>query len=243
MKYVIFLLIFVISTDVARRANEAYEKGDYAAAEQAYLEAIRETPDDARLYFNLGNSLAQQGKFDEAVTAFEKFKDMSDSPEDRSKADYNIGNIFGNQEKWDKAAEQFRQSLRQNPEDPEAKYNYELANRLLQKQEQQQQEQQQQQDQNQQNQDDNSEGEQQQSDQQQQEGDQNQQDQQQNQQNESQDQQGGEQQQQERQQAQSDMTEEEADRILNALDNKEKDLLKNYHKNKVPSNTRHAKNW
>lgn len=238
MKYVIFLLIFVISTDVARRANEAYEKGDYAAAEQAYLEAIRETPDDARLYFNLGNSLAQQGKFDEAVTAFEKFKDMSDSPEDRSKADYNIGNIFGNQEKWDKAAEQFRQSLRQNPEDPEAKYNYELANRLLQKQEQQQQ-----QDQNQQNQDDNSEGEQQQSDQQQQEGDQNQQDQQQNQQNESQDQQGGEQQQQERQQAQSDMTEEEADRILNALDNKEKDLLKNYHKNKVPSNTRHAKNW
>lgn len=241
MKYVIFLLIFVISTDVARRANEAYEKGDYAVAEQAYLEAIRETPDDARLYFNLGNSLAQQGKFDEAVTAFEKFKDMSDSPEDRSKADYNIGNIFGNQEKWDKAAEQFRQSLRQNPEDPEAKYNYELANRLLQKQE--QQEQQQQQDQNQQNQDDNSEGEQQQSDQQQQEGDQNQQDQQQNQQNESQDQQGGEQQQQERQQAQSDMTEEEADRILNALDNKEKDLLKNYHKNKVPSNTRHAKNW
>lgn len=241
MKYVIFLLIFVISTDVARRANEAYEKGDYAVAEQAYLEAIRETPDDARLYFNLGNSLAQQGKFDEAVTAFEKFKDMSDSPEDRSKADYNIGNIFGNQEKWDKAAEQFRQSLRQNPEDPEAKYNYELANRLLQKQE--QQEQQQQQDQNQQNQDDNSEGEQQQSDQQQQEGDQNQQDQQQNQQNVSQDQQGGEQQQQERQQAQSDMTEEEADRILNALDNKEKDLLKNYHKNKVPSNTRHAKNW
>lgn len=241
MKYVIFLLIFVISTDVARRANEAYEKGDYAVAEQAYLEAIRETPDDARLYFNLGNSLAQQGKFDEAVTAFEKFKDMSDSPEDRSKADYNIGNIFGNQEKWDKAAEQFRQSLRQNPEDSEAKYNYELANRLLQKQE--QQEQQQQQDQNQQNQDDNSEGEQQQSDQQQQEGDQNQQDQQQNQQNESQDQQGGEQQQQERQQAQSDMTEEEADRILNALDNKEKDLLKNYHKNKVPSNTRHAKNW
>jgi Ca-activated chloride channel family protein len=240
MKYVIFLLIFVISTDVARRANEAYEKGDYAVAEQAYLEAIRETPDDARLYFNLGNSLAQQGKFDEAVTAFEKFKDMSDSPEDRSKADYNIGNIFGNQEKWDKAAEQFRQSLRQNPTDPEAKYNYELANRLLQEQEQ---EQQQQQDQDQQNQDENSEGEQQQSDQQQQEGDQDQQDQQQNQQNESQDQQGDEQQQQERQQAQSEMTEEEADRILNALDNKEKDLLKNYHKNKVPSNTRHAKNW
>ncbi|HAC16033.1 MAG TPA: hypothetical protein DCE78_08840 [Bacteroidetes bacterium] len=238
MKYLIFLLIFVMSTDGARRANEAYEKGDYAGAEQAYLEAIKETPDDARLYFNLGNALAQQGKFDEAVTAFEKFKGMSDSPEDRSKADYNIGNIYGNQEKWDRAADQFRQSLRQNPTDPEAKYNYELANRLLQEQQQQQQ-----QDQDQQNQDENSEGEQQQSDQQQQEGDQDEQDQQQNQQNESQDQQGGDQQQQERQQAQSDMTEEEADRILNALDNKEKDLLKNYHKNKVPSNIRHAKNW
>lgn len=242
MKYLIFLLIFVMSTDGARRANEAYEKGDYAGAEKAYLEALKETPDDARLYFNLGNALAQQGKFDEAVSAFEKFKDMSDNPEDRSKADYNIGNIFGNQEKWDRAAEQFRQSLRQNPTDNEAKYNYELANRLLQEQQQQQQ----QQDQNQQDQDENSEGEQQQSDQQQQQQgdqDQNQQDQQQNQQNENQEQQGGEQQQQERQQAQSEMTEEEADRILNALDNKEKDLLKNYHKNKVPSNTRHAKNW
>lgn len=240
MKFLLILMIFVMVTDGARRANEAYEKGDFAAAEQAYLEAIRENPDDARLYFNLGNALARQGKFDEAVTAYERFKERSDNPDDRARADYNIGNIFGSQEKWDRAANQFRESLRNNPDDAEAKYNFELANRLLQEQ---QQNQESSPDQQNQDQGDDQQDQQQQQQQGNEDGKQDQQDSEQDQQQNQEQQQQGSQEQQQRPQPQTDMTRDEANRILNALDNKEQDLLKNYHKNQVPSTTRHAKNW
>ena len=38
-----------------------------------------------------------------------------------------------------------------------------------------------------------------------------------------------------------EMTREDAERLLNALNNKEEDLLKDFHKNQVPQNQRHAK--
>jgi len=234
MKFLIIILMLTMVTDGARKANEAYEKGDFAGAEQAYLEALRQNPDDARLYFNLGNALAKQGKFDEAISAYERFKDMSRDPQSNALADFNIGNIYGNQEKWDRAKEQFRSALRQNPRDDDAKYNYELSNRI-----QQEQEQNQQQDSDQQ--EDGQEGEQQQNAQ----PDQGENDQQ-NQQQQSQNQQDDPSQnnsQQESSPRKIEMSQEEADQILNALENKEKDLLKDFHKNKVPSNTRHAKNW
>lgn len=238
MKFLIFILMLTIVTDGARKGNDAYEKGDYAGAEQAYLEALRQNPDDARIYFNLGNALAKQGKFDEAISAYERFKDMSPDPQDKAMADFNIGNIYGNQEKWDRAKEQFRNALRQNPYDEDAKYNYELSNRIQQEQEQNpQQNQQQDSDQRQ----DGEDGQPQQNSQ----PDDNQSNQQ-NQQQEPQNRDGEQQQEssgQESQPQQVEMSKEEADRILNALENKEKDLLKEFHKNKVPSTTRHAKNW
>ena len=40
-----------------------------------------------------------------------------------------------------------------------------------------------------------------------------------------------------------EMTREDAERLLNALNNKEEDLLKDFHKNQVPQNQRHAKDW
>ena len=236
MKYLILIALLLASNDDARRANEAYQKGEYAAAEQAYRQAIQQDPDDARLYFNLGSALAQQGKFDEAVSAYEQFKERTNDPVERSKADYNIGNIFGNQEKWDRASQQYRQSLRQNPSDPEAKHNFELANRMLQ----QQQQNQQQNDQNKDDRDPDQNGDQQQS--QPEQGDQDQQDQQQQEQQEQQ-QPGDKPDQQPQPRNPNEMTKEEADRILNALDNKEQDLLKDYHKNKIPSAKRNVKNW
>ncbi len=241
MNILLLIALLFVTNDDARRANEAYQRGDFAAAEQAYLKAIEQNPSDARLYFNLGNALAQQKKFDEAAAAFERFKDQTNDPVERAKADYNLGNIYGNQKKWDRAAEQYRQALRQNPDDPEAKYNFEYSNRMLQEQQQQQQQQNQNQKQDQQNQD--QQGEQQQSKPEQ--GDDEQQNGQEQQEQQQQESSGSDSQQQQQQPPRNpnEMTKEEADRILNALDNKEQDLLKDYHKNKIPSKKRNVKNW
>ncbi len=222
----LFLLMFAVSTDGARKANEAYEKGDYVNAEAGYREALLVTPDDARLYFNLGNALTRQGKFDEAVTAYEQFKSMTSNPRERAAADYNIGNIHGAKEEWAKAAERYRESLRSNPDDAQAQYNYELARRRLTQPPPPPQQQQGDQEKNEQEQD--------QQQQQQQDGQQ-QQDQ------------NGESQQSDPQSSpeasEGQMSQREAEQILNALENKEKELLKEYQKKQIPPRTRHAKDW
>lgn len=125
-----------VQADRGRQANEAYEAGDYARAETLYREAIEENPADARLRFNLGNALAAQARFDEAIDAFEQFKRFATDPQSIAMAEYNIGTLLGRQQQWDEAAERFRTSLRENPTDSDAVHNFEYAMRMLQEEDQ-----------------------------------------------------------------------------------------------------------
>lgn len=242
VSFAVFLIVFA-SPDRAREANRAYDRGDYETAEQIYRELLSDDPGNTRVLFNLGNTFAKQQKFDEAIEAFERFKRMTDSPQERSIADYNIGNLHTDKEQWNEAIEQYRKALRQNPDDDDARFNYELARRMQQEQEQQQQQQQQQQqgdgDSSQQ---DQSQQEQQQQQQQQQDDSDSQDQQQQDQ------QQGGQGDQQSNEQhrpqdMEGQLSPEEAERMLNALESKEKDLLKEHLKQQVPPPPQNVKDW
>ena len=54
--------------------------------------------------------------------------------EERAEAFYNLGNAQFKQQKYKEALESYKNSLRMNPADQEAKYNYAYTKRLLQKQ-------------------------------------------------------------------------------------------------------------
>jgi Ca-activated chloride channel homolog len=238
--FAVFLIVFV-SPDRAREANRAYERGDYETAEHIYRELLSEDPGNTRVLFNLGNTFAKQQKFDEAIEAFERFKRMTDSPQERSIADYNIGNLHSEREQWNEAIEQYRKALRQNPADDDARYNYELARRMQQEQPQQQQQQQQQQGDGESSQQDQSQQEQQQRQQDQDDSDSQDQQQPDQQQGGQGDQQRNEQQR--PQEMDGQLSPEEAERMLNALESKEKDLLKEHLKQQVPPSQQNAKDW
>lgn len=127
----LFLLLTAAVPDRARQANEAFENRDFETAERLFREAINENPNDARLYFNHGTTLAIMGRQDEAVEAFERFRMIERNPAKRAMADYNIGNIFADSDEWEMAAELFRMALLQNPEDEDAIHNFEFAMRQL----------------------------------------------------------------------------------------------------------------
>lgn len=148
--FLITLFSFLVSASAvndARKANEAYRNGDYETAVNLYQSAISQNPDDARLYYNLGNALSRLGMADEAREAYEQFKNLADDPASQSLADYNTGTMLSEAEQFDEAMEYFRNSLRKNPDDDDARYNFEMAKRKLQQQQQEQQQQQQEQDQ------------------------------------------------------------------------------------------------
>lgn len=130
----IFALLFLLGSSVpdrARQANEAFQNRDFETAERLFREAINDNPNDARLYFNHATTLTLMGRNEEAVEVFERFRMVERNPELRAMADYNIGNIFAEAEHWEMAAELYRVALLQNPDDEDAIHNFEFAMRQL----------------------------------------------------------------------------------------------------------------
>lgn len=124
--YISIVFLFVASGD-GRKGNAAYEEGNYALADSLYRLALVEEPENSKLYFNLGNSLAKQGKVEEAIEAYLNSQEFADNKIDRALAQYNIGTLLAENENWKPATHHFKNALKLNPLDVEAKHNYELA--------------------------------------------------------------------------------------------------------------------
>lgn len=205
-----------------KSGNEAYEKTKFADAEAEYKKALELDPKSLEAQFNLGNAYYKQQRFDEAQRSYGTTIAASQSPGGRSMAYYNLGNALFRSNKLHESIEAYKQALRLNPADDDARYNYQLAKDRLKQQNQQQQSGQNKQ----QNQQQDKKDQQQQNSNQQRD----QKDQQQQPQPEQSKQDKLNQQQSQAQQQKTQMPKEQADRILEALRNNEKDLQKQLRK-------------
>ena len=141
------------------QAKMAAAQKSFTEAEVRYNKAIK-TKDEKYLEaeFNLGDALFKQGRYDDARQKFESIiEDPKTPPAIKGYAHFNIGNAHlqefaqdpqENKDKIDESIESYKQALRMNPKDANARFNLEFARNLKQKQQQQQQQQQQDQDQN-----------------------------------------------------------------------------------------------
>ena len=141
------------------QAKMAAAQKSFTEAEVRYKKAIK-TKDEKYLEaeFNLGDALFKQGRYDDARQKFESIiEDPKTPPTIKGYAHFNIGNAYlqefaqdpkENKDKIDESIESYKQALRMNPKDANARFNLEFARNLKQKQQQQQQQQQQDQDQN-----------------------------------------------------------------------------------------------
>jgi len=255
MRILAFILLITIfpATAVAqnprkfvREGNREYNKGMYDQSEIEYRRAIDAKSDNAKAVFNLGDALYRKEKYEEAGKEFSRHKEMSEGEESLAAADYNRGNALLKAGKIEESIEAYKSSLIANPGNHEAKYNLAYAQDLLQQQQQQQQQQkdnqdnQQQDDKKDQNNNDQEQEQEQDQDKQKQDQDQDQKD---NQQQQNQDQQ--EDNQQKNQDAsQPKMTREDAERLLQALANEEKEVQEKVKKEKAAAaRVRVLKNW
>ena len=211
-----------------RSGNSLYEQGRYSEAEVDYKKALEANPASEVATYNLALSLLNQaGKSDN--------KNDKNSPENQaaqmlsnlaattsnqglaSKAYYNLGNIAFKNEQYDQSIEMYKNCLRRNPDDDDARDNLRLAQKKKQQQEQQQNQQQQ--------------DKQEQKEQQQQKNNENQQ-----QQDKSKDQQQQQQQQQQNQQQnqqQQGMSQENIDQILKAMQDAEQNTQQRVNEEKA----------
>lgn len=203
-----------------RKGNRAFDKGEFDAAEVEYQRSLERNRQNSVAEFNLGGAIYQQENFEESAAIFDQLSRQNLPEDKRAQSFHNLGNALIGVQQFEQAIEAYKNALRINPEDVDTKYNLLYAQQMLQQQEQSEQ---QQQDQNQ-------------DDQQQQDNQQQQQDQAQDQQQDDQQQQDqqadqqGQQQQQDasQQQAQTQprqISREDAERMLQALQDRERQTL------------------
>lgn len=116
-----------------RAGDKAFKRGDFAQAELEYRRASETDPNFKSLY-NLGVSLAEQGRSEEAAEHFERAKRYADEQDEVVDASYNAGNAHFQQEDLKASVQQYVDALRANPDDVEAKQNLAEAIRMIRRQ-------------------------------------------------------------------------------------------------------------
>lgn len=126
-----------------RQGNSKYSDEKFSDSEILYRKAIDSDKLSGDAIFNLGDALYKQNKFEEAGKQF--MDNAQKTKVDDKKADsyYNLGNSLLKADKLKESISAYKNSLKLNPDNPEAKYNLAYAQDLLRMQEQQQQQHQQ----------------------------------------------------------------------------------------------------
>lgn len=253
---ILFVVFGVLSSQAQqerkfiREGNELFEKQDFEKAEVEYRKAADKKNESFEAAFNMADALYKQKKYDEALQQFSALAKQQTDKQRLGEIYHNIGNTLLSMEKTEESIEAYKESLRNRPDSEQTKYNLEFA-RHKQQQDNKDQNQDQNQDQNkdQQNQDQNKDQKDQnqdQKDQDQQNKDQNQDQQDQNkdqkdqkkdQQDQNKDQQNKDRQdrqdQKDRQPQEGKISKEDAERLLEALQNDEKDVQEKVQKQKA----------
>ena len=119
-----------------RQGNRLFHRGDYANAEVSYRKALEKNPKNPQATFNLGNALMAQKKDSAAEEQFQSATRLESNPLRKAQAFHNIGVICQTHKMYGEAIEAYKNSLRLNPNDDESRYNLVLCKHQKKKQDQ-----------------------------------------------------------------------------------------------------------
>ena len=152
MKKISFLLVVmfcVLATTygqskkkLIKEGNKLYNDSSFNLAEMKYRKSLEKDQDYFNAAFNLADAVYKQERYQEATSFFEALKDNAKNNQELSQINHNLGNSLFKENKIDQAIDAYKNSLRQNPNDEETRYNLAYAQKIKQQQQQQQQQQQ-----------------------------------------------------------------------------------------------------
>lgn len=122
-----------------REGNKMYSEKRYADAEKAYQKALQENESSLIAKFNLAttylrqanvNDTTKNGLLDQSMNMLNEVAATADNAL-ASKAYYDLGNIYYNQKNYAASVEYYKNALRKNPDDDKARENLRLAQKQL----------------------------------------------------------------------------------------------------------------
>lgn len=118
------------------QGNELYKQQKYADAEASYRKSVEKSKQSVQGNFNLGDALFKQKKFDNAAQKFTDIASSSDNKGVKAQAYHNLGNSLLESKKLEESIEAYKKSLMNNPKDDETRYNLAYAMEKLKQQQQ-----------------------------------------------------------------------------------------------------------
>ncbi len=143
------------SENLTVEANKELANSDFVNAEANYRKAIAKSSENSIAPYNLGNAYYTEGSYGEAFGRFKEAGERAGQKDGKHMAYHNMGNVYMQRKEYQQAVEAYKESLRNNPNDEETRYNLALAKEMLKKDQQEQQQDQDDQDQEQQDQQEN----------------------------------------------------------------------------------------
>ena len=120
-----------------RSGNVMYENKQWGDALRRYGTALALNPSSWEAATNLGSTLYRMGQYAQADSLYSQVtKHPLLTPKQRARVFYNLGNDQFQAKQYDKAVESYKNSLRLNSEDMEAKFNLAYAQKMLENQQQ-----------------------------------------------------------------------------------------------------------
>lgn len=111
-----------------KEAEEQFKAKAYKSAISAYENALKETPElPGQLHMNLGHAYYQIKSWEQAQKHYQTAAAKLNAPVLKSQSFQQIGNILFKQQDYAQALEWYKKSLKTNPANAEARFNYELA--------------------------------------------------------------------------------------------------------------------
>lgn len=144
----ILLLVTFLASDGekdGRRGNELYDQGQFDLAAEAFESGIASLSQNAPallrygLLNNLGAALLKAGEAETSGEAFARALESAPGAADIARTSYNAGNASFGANDLETALAHYRRSLIAEPDNEDAKFNYEFVKRQLEQQQEQQQ--------------------------------------------------------------------------------------------------------
>ena len=123
-----------VDRDFIRKGNRLYRQQQYDKAEAEYRKALSHNGENTQAIYNLGCALMMQQKDSAAIELYQRAGRMETNKLRKSQAYHNIGVICQNHQMYGEAIEAYKESLRNNPADNETRYNLALCQQLAKKQ-------------------------------------------------------------------------------------------------------------
>lgn len=117
--------------------NNSYKSNNYKDAEIDYRKSLEKNPNSSIAKYNLANSLYKQGNYQEAMDKYKELSGENFSKRELSKVFHNLGNSLMEDKKYQESVDAYINALKNNPKDEDTRYNLAYAREMLRKEQQQ----------------------------------------------------------------------------------------------------------